>query len=79
MGAYIRYLCQMSSHSLPRNPNLFFLYQLLEQARAWQDAAVTEADMAYIATLIVEIEIKINEMALVISYLDHCYKLDYKK
>jgi hypothetical protein len=69
----------MSSHPLPRNPNLFFLYQLLEQARHWQEAASTEADMAYIAQLILELEIKINEMTLVISYLDHCYKLDYKK
>lgn len=69
----------MSHHSLPRNPTLFYLYRLLEQARNWQDNAPTDADAAYIESLITQIEIKINEMALAISYLDHCFKLDYKK
>ena len=75
LGAYAISECRMSKHPLPRNPNLFFLYKMLEQARAWHDNAATEADATYLEGLITELEVRINEMAIVISFLDHCYTL----
>ena len=66
---------QLPANHLPKNPSLYYLYRILENARHWLDYAPTEADAQYIARFIVEIEIKINEMSLQANYLNNCLKL----
>jgi hypothetical protein len=65
----------MKSQHLPTNPSLYYLCRILENARHWLEYAPTEADAQYISRFIVEIEIKINELTLVTSYLEHCMRL----
>ena len=65
----------MPANHLPKNPSLYYLCRILENARHWLEYAPTEADAQYISRFIVEVEIKINELSLTTAYLDKCMKL----
>ena len=65
----------MHPNHLPKNPSLFYLHRMLDNANRWLEYAPTEADAQYISTFIVEIEIKINELALMNLYLENCFQL----
>jgi hypothetical protein len=58
--------------SIPRNPSLWALHRLHDQATRWLDHADSEEDSAVIEEFIYELEIKINEFTQVIEHLDSC-------
>ena len=65
----------LQANHLPKNPSLYYLYRILDNAKQWLEYAPTEADADYISRFIVEIEVKINELSMMTSYLDNCLKL----
>lgn len=72
-------MMQLPSNHLPKNPNLYYLHRILDNANRWLEFAPTEADAQYIANFIVELEIKINELSLLNTYLNNCYNLPSSK
>lgn len=58
--------------ALPRNPSLWSLHKLHEQASRWLDHTENQEDYETVEEFITELEIKINELSEAIDFLARC-------
>ena len=59
--------------ALPKNPSLWSLHKIHDQATRWLDHADDEEDVAVIEEFIYELEIKINEFSQITEHLTRCH------
>ena len=62
--------------SLPKNPSLWSLHRIHDQATRWRDHCDSREDFETLEEFIYELEIKINEITQVNEFLDRCFRID---
>ena len=59
--------------ALPKNPSLWSLHKIHDQATRWLDHCESREDFEAIEEFIYELEIKINEFSELTDYLVRCH------
>lgn len=59
--------------ALPKNPNLWSLHKIHDQATRWLDHCDSREDFEAIEEFVYELEIKINELSQITEHLTRCH------
>jgi len=62
--------------SLPKNPSLWSLHKIHDQATRWLDHCDSREDFEALEEFIYELEIRINEVTQTNEFLERCFRLD---